>query len=383
MALYQLGILGDTRRPIVRSVTRTVRELTQPFGILGEIEVVASLDEFAPVHDYASAALFFASERESVDEEQLVALMRQGTAIVPIISDGAAAESALPQCLWPINALYLDAEDTSLTRPVTAALEVLGLLPRQRRIFLSYRRSESREAALQLFDYLSGRHFDVFLDTHGVPPGADFQAVLWHRLSDSDVLVMLDTASYFEGRWTRQEFGRALAKSLVPLRLGWPGVKPAPRSLSSDSIQFTQADFSDNGNTLTDEALIRAAFAIERSRSRGVALRTAELNGAVIHAVNKIDGRFLGFGPKRTVAIELDSGRKILIHSSIGVPTAEHLYEAARATESGVIPVVAFDDAGIERYWQDHLDWLGEQVRGARFLRKAHAALQLASWDYA
>src|SRR5262249_25131364 len=56
---------------------------------------------------------------------------------------------------------------------------------------------------------MSARHFDVFLDTHSVSVAADFQAALWHRLCDSDVLVMLDTPDYFASRWTTAEWGRA------------------------------------------------------------------------------------------------------------------------------------------------------------------------------
>jgi hypothetical protein len=99
-------------------------------------------------------------------------------------------------------------------------LECVGLLPRQRRVFVSYRRDEARQAALQMFDALSSRHFYVFLDTHGITPAEDFQAMLWHRLCDSDVLLMLDTPNYFEGRWTSAEFGRALAKGISVLRIG-------------------------------------------------------------------------------------------------------------------------------------------------------------------
>src|SRR3546814_4229054 len=41
----------------------------------------------------------------------------------------------------------------------------------QRRVFVSYRRVESRAAALQLHDLLASRGFDVFLDTRDIRPG--------------------------------------------------------------------------------------------------------------------------------------------------------------------------------------------------------------------
>ena len=63
----------------------------------------------------------------------------------------------------------------------SALLETLGLLPSQRRIFLSYKRSESRQAALQLADTLADLQFDVFLGTRGVPPAVNFQDMLFQE----------------------------------------------------------------------------------------------------------------------------------------------------------------------------------------------------------
>jgi hypothetical protein len=75
------------------------------------------------------------------------------------------------------------------------------------------------------------------LDIHEIPPAADFQAFLWQRFCESDAMIMLDTASYLDSRWTEAEFGRALAKSIPVLRVGWPGVEQSRRTLiASGSI---------------------------------------------------------------------------------------------------------------------------------------------------
>ena len=135
-------------------------------------------------------------------------------------------------------------------------MELLGLLPKQRSVFVSYRRTESREVAVQLFDELSARLFDVFLDTHGVAPGKEFQDVLWHRLCDCDVLIMLDTTTYFDSRWTAVEFGGALAKGINVMRIGWPGVKASPRSATASSVNLLATDFDSNG-LLTQSTIAR------------------------------------------------------------------------------------------------------------------------------
>src|SRR5690606_5931770 len=155
----------------------------------------------------------------------------------------------------------------------TALLECAGLLPRQRRVFLSYRRDEARGAALQLFDAIAARHFEVFLDTHGIAPGDDFQATLWHRLCDSDVLVMLDTPGYFSSRWTEAEFGRALAKSISVLRIGWPDVGASPRTLTASQLPLTKDEVNQDTGLLSEAAIRRVCEHLETVRSQSVAVR--------------------------------------------------------------------------------------------------------------
>ena len=380
MALYQVALLGEADANVRRQLTSTLLEMVEPLGIKHEIEVTLSPTPFKPKNDYASVALFFGALGLTADEVMLHSLMRQGTPVIPIVPDLRAFSTLVPKCLHAINGLELDASDTKLLRLATLALEVLGLLHRQRRVFLSYKRTESRDAALQLYEYLAGLHFDLFLDTHGLLPGDDFQEVLWHRLSDCDVLVMLDTPSYFESRWTSQEYGRALAKSLEPLRLGWPGVPPSPRTMAAESLQLQAADFEAGGKLFTAATLKRVALAVERVRSRGIALRSAEMNGAIILAVEKVDGRFLALGPKRTIVIELVSGHRILVFPSVGVPNAQHLYEVSMLDWKTDSRAVVFDDAGLEQRWQAQLEWLGTQVRTARWLKMARAAWEFAAW---
>src|SRR3546814_2597055 len=108
-----------------------------------------------------------------------------------------------------------------MTERASTMLECVGLLRRQRRVFVSYRRVESRETALQLHDLLASRGFDVFFETHDIMPGDPFQDVVLSRTVASDDMVMLDTPIYIDNRWTRQEIGREGAKELKILPVSW------------------------------------------------------------------------------------------------------------------------------------------------------------------
>ena len=169
-------------------------------------------------------------------------LLRNNIPILPVVSAQGTIKEEIPQVLQSLNCLsYQNGKDAQ--RVATALLECVGLLPRQRRVFLSYRRNEARQAALQLFDELSARHFDVFLDTHGMAPAEDFQLMLWHHLCNSDVLLMLDTPSYFESRWTGTEFRRALAKGLSILRIAWPHVRASKYTATANHIELREGRY--------------------------------------------------------------------------------------------------------------------------------------------
>ncbi|WP_260473665.1 toll/interleukin-1 receptor domain-containing protein [Pseudomonas aeruginosa] len=211
-ALYQLAVLGSPTDAQISEVEEVVGTAVGMFNLrLGhEVGWEVRPEAFNPDQQRSSAAVFFGGENPPL--ANVAKLLERGIPLLPIASDVNRVSEEIPELLRPLNCLAYTANGPQ--RVATALLECAGLLPRQRRVFVSYRRGEARDAALQLFDALSARLFDVFLDTHGIPPAEDFQTMLWHRLCDSDVLVMLDTPGYFESRWTSAEFGRALAKGI-------------------------------------------------------------------------------------------------------------------------------------------------------------------------
>jgi hypothetical protein len=192
--LYELAILGAPSEVQLSELQRIVAEAVRPFGLrLGEEVAWHVLPEaFNPPQQKTAAAVFFGGT--NAPQHNVQHLSRGAVPILPVVSDLAMVQEEIPAVLRALNCLAYSAGGAQ--RVATALLECAGLLPRQRRVFLSYRRDEARQAAVQLFDALSGRLFDVFLDTHGIAPAEDFQAMLWHRLCDSDVLVMLDTLQH-------------------------------------------------------------------------------------------------------------------------------------------------------------------------------------------
>lgn len=243
----------------------------------------------------AFAAVYF-SGAEPSDLGVISDLCRHSMPVIPAIRVGGSFGNEIPEPLRNANGLRLRADDPELTELAVALLECVGLLRRQRRVFVSYRRIESRFAALQLHDRLSARGFDVFLDTHDIRPGEPFQDVLWNRLCDSDVMVMLDTPTYFESKWTRQEIGRARAKEIQVLRVVWPNHTPSKLTDMSETIYLDQSELIGADGPLIEETADAIVLAVENLRSRSIASRYMSITGKLRASVEMIGATIEGIG---------------------------------------------------------------------------------------
>ncbi len=293
--LYELAVLGSPSDAQLEELEALLANAVATFGLtLGkEVAWAVKPAEFKPAQQRSSAAVFFGGV--TAPTQPLDWLLRTGVPIVPVVSDISQVAREIPANLRRLNCMSYAADGARGV--ANLMLECAGLLPRQRRVFLSYRRDEARQAALQLFDALSARLFDVFLDTHEIAPAEDFQAMLWHRLCDSDVLIMLDTPGYFESRWTSAEFGRALAKSIAVLRVGWPDTTPSIRTQTTSRAELVADEIDAVTGRLADAAILRICLQTEAVRSQSHAVRALNLVSNLRNAVEKIQGQVIGVGP--------------------------------------------------------------------------------------
>jgi len=378
MAVYELAIMGAPSDAQVDELRACVTAMIEPFGLLLGREVGWSVrpTDFTPPQNTAAAVAYFGTP--GAPEPGMNALLRRGIPILPVASENGRIHEEIPAALLPLNCLTC--ADHGLQRISTALLECVGLLPRQRRVFVSYRRDGARQAALQLFNAFSSRLFDVFLDTHGIAPAEDFQAVLWHRLCDSDVLVMLDTPGYFASRWTSAEYGRALAKGISVLRIGWPNVNPSPRAATASRIDLTIDDVDVATGQLAAGAIDRICTQLEIVRAQSHAVRTVNLFSKLQQAIECIGGSVAGVGEHKAVYLTLPDGKGIVVYPTVGVPTAVTLNEAVDHAPGRPVAVV-YDHIGLHHKWLQHLAWLGEHIQVARWVKASEAAWAFAGWE--
>jgi TIR domain len=382
MLMLMIIVLGDAGRATL--LKELIAERLRLFGLQigSDVEWVENpqdinLDQRSNINIFV---LFLGGQNPSV--QHLEFLLENRVAILPVVSQFSQVDQEIPEALRFLNCLSWQ-EDGEI-RVASAVLEGLRLLPSQRRIFLSYRRSESRVAAVQLFEVLSARGFDVFLDTHEIPPARDFQEVLWHRFRESDLMLMLDTESYFDSRWTRLEFGRALSKTLPILRIGWPGVNVSDRLGDTvKNITLESEDLNEAG--LIMETMVNSVVSmVELLRSEGYADRIKQVSDRISEAVQKVQGRVLGIGKNQVVYVELVNKQKFLLYPILGIPGSQDLYEVAQMKINGVSRksrAVVYDDVGVKEEYLEHLKWLLKQLKDVRCCPMYQLDWQLPDWE--
>lgn len=377
MSLYELAVLGHPTEAQTQELQRLVAQVQDQFGF-GSDEIALQIcpASFRPNRRSCAAALFIGGAAGASFEITAV-VDPKIVPVLPVVSSEKLVSAEVPPSLRGLNCVFLD--QVPMERLFSALLECVGLLPRQRRVFLSYRRAESTAVAVQLFAELSARQFDIFLDTHSISAGVDFQEQLWHQLSNVDVLLMLESPQYFASRWTDAEYGRALAKGIGVLRVQWPDTTPSPVTSTASRAELMAEDFLADGQ-LSDEAVQRICRQLEAVRSQSHALRTMSLIDAVRIAIEQIEGQVNGVGPGRMMQITLRNGRRLSVQPTLGVPTAMTLQETLLRAGHDDCAVV-YNHYGMMTSWQEHLEWLAKRVGGSRWVRQSDAAWDFAGWD--
>lgn len=367
--LYQVAMLGagaaSFGAPLTAALNVRLDEigvgLSKALRVLGAAEMEA-IDPTAPL-----VAVYFGGDKVT-DHAAVSQLLSHSTPVLPVVANLKAYTESVPPALKPINGLALDPHAPDMTALANLVLEDLALLRRTRRLFLSYRQSESSDVAQQLRIAFDGQGYDAFLDTNSVPKGDDFQAVLWHRLLDSDVLVVLDTPDFLGSKYTQLEIAQALAMSVGMLHVLWPGVVRAPYAALAVPLQLDSGDFA--GSRLTAAAESRILKATEALRARCMAARHTNLIVEFCEEADRI-GVATAVQPGRFVIAELGD-RRIVAIPAVGVLDARRYHEASTKFDVGGKAadeaVLIYDHRGMLPEWTVFLDWLDEflPVKGLR-----------------
>ena len=375
---YQFILLGDTGCEACQKVKDRFFELLAERGLDGSI--VAVLDgaqTITPLEagGYDSRKPTFAyyfgkQDHGDKDLEALQKLMGNGDAVFPVFFTEGQFQQEIPAVLHPINGkLYTDGLLDSI---VNVAFEELRLLRKIRRVFISYKRSDSAAIANQLYDVLSRHQFDVFLDTYSIRGAADFQAELHHRITDSDVLIQLNSPNFMDSDWCKEEISEANARQVGVLQLNWPEVDSGAANQLC-TIRNIKTEFFNNGNQIGDDATLKAdvlediAMKVEALRARNIAARQDGLTAEFVKEAER-QGRAIVKEPMFLVE-QRQNGKLWYYIPIIGVPQSMDCYESQEMLKQWLpkdkMPEkvsLIYDYMRIFPKWIAHLDWMREYL---------------------
>ena len=319
------------------------------------------------------------SPASPADLHAIQRLISLGSVIIPVVSDKAQNAVLVPEQLHPINSLDLKPNDPSLSEIANSVLESIYMLRDRRRVFISYKRTESEVAALQLYQALDARGYDVFLDTYSVRPGDPFQDVLWHRMLDSDIVVLLHTPGIRASKWVAEEITRANAMGMTILELVWPTVKRDDRDSEElylfqpkylEPTDFRKAREGKKGGSPLKQARVKEiVIEVERLRARALASRETRLVKTLCDSAHSAN---LKTAVQRTRCVDIETRKngKYRVFMRVGVPDS-HSYETAWLQRDECPPdqtMLLYDPNWILPKWQTHLDWLGDNLPIKRVL---------------
>ncbi|SCX35888.1 hypothetical protein DSM25559_5201 [Agrobacterium rosae] len=362
---YQLVLLGAPNQAVQRlrsEVESGLENLGLPKDAIRFFDArdAHHRDLGAPV-----MAVFFGHASVTNDTGLVTELLEDSVVIAPLVSDPTQVGNEIPPQLRHINAMSLDPGGNTVIRLTTLILETFRLLRTERRLFISYKRTGSQPLANRLYEALDARGFDVFIDVRSVPPATDFQDELWHRMTDSDVIILIDTPGFREGRWTAAELTQANATNVQILHVLWPGLEEDATSAFSHFLKLKRSDFLGylplRGQFIKSRSLDRICDEAERLRARALAARHHYLVDSFCDAARDL-GLTVSVQVEGWISLMLPSGKKLAIVAAVGVPKSDRINEIfskASSPNLGSDEIwIIYDSRGILRSWLNHLDWL-------------------------
>lgn len=374
---YQLILLGsdnDIIIDILDKVKVKIKELGLPESILKIIQANDVEKEYEG--NQPAFALYFGTQKGNHKHLEIsTKLLKDGTMILPIYfgeDEEGAFLNEIPNVLANQNGIKFRIDE--IDRIANIILEAFELLRNTRKIFISYKRNESTSVAIQLFEALESFGYDVFLDTHSILKGEPFQDELWHRMTDCDVIVLLNTPEFLESHWCKEEFAEAGAKQIGIVQLVWPNHQIEKIDVGSHisyPIKLNDFDFINNiynnsdQSKLIDRIIKNIITEVESVRARNLASRQDNLITEFKNIALQC-GRYVNVQPEKFM-IEKIKGRKIIYIPTIGIPQSTSCQSAEIRHEFNKEPNTTirliYDDLRIRDKWLNHLDWLNDNFK--------------------
>ena len=369
MFKYQLIFLG-TIKPLTRNLISKYYEKIEDLKLqkeFYEIYFKEQLDSYKG--NQPTFIIYFGNENGDFEDlAEIEMLLKDGNIVLPIFFNSFSQE--IPKILSNQNGLkYTEYHKDKI---VDLVLESFGKLRSSRKVFISYKRDESTSVAIQLYEALEKNNFDVFLDTHSIKQGEPFQDELWHRMTDCDVILLLNTPKFLESEWCEKEIAEASVKQIGIIQAIWPNHRLERMAEVCFPYTLSESNFLkgiyDNKDTskLNDETINNLVNQVESIRARNLASRQDNLITEFLNSARKY-GKNVTIQPERFITEDIDNNKRRIFIPSVGIPqsfdcnTSSELKKEIKEYSVEEVYLI-YDDVRIREKWLNHLSYLNEYL---------------------
>jgi hypothetical protein len=244
-------------------------------------KVLVLVSDGSPIDDFSGALAFWNNAVSNGDRQYVI-----------LPAAPATERKRTLATLWgPAASSNLFGWSSSPSEVVAPVLRASGIVPEDYRVFISYPQSDGQIHADRLFDALTQRGFDVFLDRIGIQPGANISDRIEQQLAHHSFLIVLETPHAVLSSWVAQEVAFASRHRLGIFALNFPGGTFTP-SIKADRrrrVQRVELDAAGEflGNALTaicDRVVQRHdRWLVRRRHQMQQVLRNELLNRSVLN----------------------------------------------------------------------------------------------------
>lgn len=292
---YQVQVVQLDRASWLDELRHAVAAELHAIGLHRSL-VVDVTETIAPVADRPTVAAVLigpGSASSAAFSAAIDLILASGTVAIPVLDNLAAFSSQVPNRLSPFNGFEWSGADPH-RRLARVLLEELGIEERDRRVFISHKRSDGLGAAEQLHDALSHARFEPFIDRFVIRPGDDVQRRIADGLERHAFLLILETPEAHLSDWVYDEVDYALSHTMGTLIVQWPGVRttiPGSVGIPRHTIEMANLVEDQHGyDVLTEEALDQVLEAVEAAHANGLARRRRMLVANVEEAARSAGG---------------------------------------------------------------------------------------------
>lgn len=274
--------------------------------------------------------------------------------VLPVVQEANKFADYIPAVLGSINAFILK-DEKSVPKLRNRILSWFGLLDNTRKIFISYKRSDTTALAQQLFDTLLKKGYIPFLDSYSLESGVDFQEYLMNEISDADMFIMLNSSNYDQSDYTKAELVAASKLGIGILQVVFPASKNFEEARISSVMHLTNQLPSDS--KYKQEVVEDIIYNMERYRAQGFRTKRRII---VDGLKSKYEGKTISTLEDGSVSlVDLNVAYYPVTH----VPSSEDLEIAYKSMSKlnlhgGVLKKICYYGIHCRRDKRNHMNWL-------------------------